>query len=339
MKSRFVVLLLGVVIARSGFCADYRQQLGVGALDILRVGVAVNLNAPNDPAVTSRTDHNYSDGYNRVDGSGNIGEGAPGLPSRTSNFGFVNDSQVDLVRGTLTWRSVSAGDQQYFQRSSLGARATGEIFYRIVREVPSRPVFGLEARAGYLDVNYSSSDSLTSTVRVLTDSYQLGGVVPQPAPYFGSATVVAGLQRIGDTPTRSIATKASTTQGQRSLSAKGWLLRLGAVWQPWHSPTMELDLHAGPALLNLTGRLQLNERWVSTGQPSVTATASGERTQWLAGFYAGATGRVLLGKKWHLLAGIDLLSAGSFAVRGGVARAQFDFSKSVLLTAGLGFQF
>lgn len=308
-------------------------------LKILRVGVVVNLNTPIDPAATSRTNRNYSDGYNHLDSSGNIGEGAPGLPTRTSNFGFVSDSQVDLARGTLSWHAVSAGETQYFQRSSLGARAAGEVYYRIVRDVPTRPVFGFEARAGYVDFNYSSSDSLTSTVRLLTDSYQLGGVVPQPAPYFGSATVQAGLQRIGDTPTRTIATITSTIQGQRAFSAKGWLLRFGALWQPWHTSKTELELHAGPALLDLTGSLRLNERWVSTGQPSVTATATGKRTRWLAGFYAGATGRVLLSEKWDLIAGADFLSAGSLAVRGGVARAKFDFSKSVLLTAGLSFHF
>lgn len=339
MKLHLAVLLLGVAVARPALGANYRQWVGVGGLDILRVGVAVNLNAPTDPAVTSRTNHDYSDGYHYLDSSGNIGEGAPGLPSRTSNFGFENDSQVDLARGTLSWHAVSPGTSEYFQRSSLGARVTGEIYYRIVREVPNRPVFGVEARVGYLDVNYSSFDSLTTTMRLLTDSYQLGGVVPQPAPYFGSATVQPGRQRIGDTPTRTVTTVNATTQGQRSFSAKGWLFRLGALWQPWHSPKHELELHAGLALIDLKGALQLNERWVSTGQPSFTSTAAGERRAWLAGPYAGGTGRMRLTEKWNVFAGADFLSAGTFAVRGGVARAKFDFSKSILVSAGLGYHF
>jgi hypothetical protein len=339
MKRCSLYLILPLCAAVTAFASDYRQSVGVGALEIFHVGVSATVSGPADPSTAPRTSRDYIDGFNRVDSSGNLGEGAPGLPSRTSNFGFTSNQQVDLQRGTLALHTSSPGDSQYFERSSIHGRAAAEIYYRIIRDRRDDPIFGFEARAGYVDVDYSSSDTLNSSVRLLTDTYALGGVVPQPAPYTGSFTVTPGTQRIGDTPTRSTSTVAATIQGHREFSAKGWLLRLGLLWQPIHTPNFELQLHGGPAALNVKGEFRLDERWISSGSPTLTQTAAGERSKWLAGFYAGATARLHVNERWDLFAGADLLHASSLAVNVSTATAKFDFSRSILASAGVAFRF
>jgi hypothetical protein len=331
-----VAALLAATVASA---AEYRQSVSVGALEVFGLGINASLAPLADPPTSAKTDHEYLDGYNRVDSSGNLGEGAPGLPSRTSNFGYVSNSQIDLTKGTLSWHTVSPGGSSYVNRSSQRSRPGAEIQYRILRESEGRPVWGLEARAGYLESRYSGSETLTTTVRLLTDSYQLGGVVPQPAPYSGFYEVRPGLQRIGDIPTRTIGTAASTAQGQREFSAEGWLLRLGAVWQPVATRRLDWQLHAGPAALYLKGKLRLAESFVSTGQPTFTAAAVGNRSKWLLGAYAGTTLDVHLNDRWSITGGADFLTAPTLKVSTASAAARFTFSHAIAANLGATYRF
>lgn len=339
MNVRFCVLVLGACALSVASAAEYRQSVGVSALDIFNVGISGSVAAPADPPTTAKTNHEYFDGYNRVDSSGNLGEGAPGLPSRTSNFGFTSDSQVDLQKGTLSMHTVSPGDTTYVNRSSSHGDVGAELQYQILRERGDAMTWGLEARAGYVKVDYSGASALTSTVRLLTDAYQLGGVVPQPAPYNGSFTVQPGTQRIGDIPTRTISTVAATVQGQREFSAKGWLFRLGFVWEPIHTPRFGLQLHGGPAALNLKGTMRLNDRWVATGQPSFSQTASADRSKWLTGGYAGVTLNAHLNDQWSIFGGADYFSADTLSIHAPAAAAYFKFSHAVLANLGVSYRF
>ena len=331
-------LLAAVVMSSTAAAADYTHTFGVGALAIFRVGISAQVAGTTDPSLAAKTDRTYLDGYNRVDSSGNLGEGAPGLPSRTSNFGFTSDQQVNLQQGTLSLHTISPGAAQYVDATKRG-RTSAELYYRIIRGRDDGMSFGLEARAGYIDVDYSGTGAIASTVRVLTDAYQLGGVVPQPAPYSGSFNVQPGTQRIGDIPTRTITTTAATTQGTRDFSARGWLLRGGVVWQPWHGRRVELQLHAGPAAICVKGKLRAAEQWVATGQPAYSVSAQGERTKWLTGGYAGATAQFHLNDQWSVYGGVDALKLGRVTIPGGAIAAKFDFSHAVLATAGVAFRF
>lgn len=334
------ILPLFAIVASVPLRADtYRQEIGVGVMSVLNVKVAAGVAIPVDPSLAARSDRNYVDGFNRVDSSGNLGEGAPGLASRTGNFGFTSNSQVDLQRGTLAWHALSPGESKYFERGSRRGDVAPEVHYRILRERAGVATFGLEARAGRIDFDHSSSESLPGSVRVLTDTYALGGVVPQPAPYTGSFAVQPGTQRIGDTPTRSITSASATIQGQREFSAKGWLLRLGVVWQPLRTPHLDLQLHAGPAALNLKGTFRLDERWTAAGLAPLTQTANGSRRAWLAGGYVGASGNVHLNSRWDIFAGADYLHADTLSVGSAGDRAKFDFSSSVVINAGVAFRF
>lgn len=329
-----ILPLFALVVSLPAFADTYRQELGVGAIAVLNVKIAAGVAAVTDPALAPRSDRDYLDGFNRVDSSGNLGEGAPGLSSRTGNFGFISNTQVDLQRGTLAMHTLSPDGGNYFERSSRPSEVAPEVHYRIVRERAGAATFGLEARVGRIDFDDSSSDSVSGSVRVLTDTYPLGGVVPQTAPYSGTFAVQPGTQRIGDTPTRSIASTPATIQGERKFSAEGWLLRFGVVWEPVRTPRAILQVHGGPAAMNLKGRFNVNERWTATGLPALARAASGARHEWLAGGYAGVSGKVHWGRRWDLFAGADLFTADMLSVTNATGRAKFDFSRGLLVSAG-----
>lgn len=340
MSARFLPSLLAITAMLSPALADpYRQTIGIGALDILSIKVSATMATASDPSLAPRSNRDYIDGFNRVDSSGNLGEGAPGLASRTGNFGFTSDAQVDLSRGTLALHTLNPGEGKYFDRSSRRGDIAPELQYRILRERSGSAAFGLEARAGRIDFDYSNSGPLAGTVRVLTDTYALGGVVPQPAPYMGAFNVQPGTQRIGDTPSRTIASAPATVQGERTFTAKGWLLRAGFVWQPLDTSRVALQIHGGPALMNLKGTFRLNERWVTPGVPALTQTAEGSHREWLLGAYAGATVDVHLSARWNVFAGADVLHADTLSLPAAAGRAQFDFSRAILINAGLAFRF
>src|SRR5688572_8212550 len=143
MGIRFLSSLLAITATISSVLADtYRQSIGIGALDILNIKVSAGVATTPDPAFAPRSNRDYLDGFNRVDSSGNLGEGPPGLASRTGNFGFVSDSQVDLPRGTLALHALNPGEEKYFDRSSRRGDVAPELQYRILRERSGRATFG-----------------------------------------------------------------------------------------------------------------------------------------------------------------------------------------------------
>jgi hypothetical protein len=234
---------------------------------------------------------------------------------------------------------VSPGDTRYVRSSSRQGDVAPELYYRILRERGGRSGWGVEARVGRIDVDYSSTATLSSSVRLLTDAYPLGGVVPQPAPYTGSFQVQPGTQRIGDIPTRTITNATATVQGRREFSAEGWLVRLGVVWQPIETARADVQVHAGPAALNVKGAFKINDRWSSGSLTPLATTAEGSRRAWIAGGYAGATANVHLGSRWDVFGGADFLFADKFKVTRGGGTAKFDFSQSVLLSLGAAWRF
>ena len=79
-----------------------RWHLEAGPALWLNAKLAFGATADADPALAAPANRTYDDGFNRIDSSGNLGDGSGGiLPSRTGNFGFLSDSQVNVTAGTL----------------------------------------------------------------------------------------------------------------------------------------------------------------------------------------------------------------------------------------------
>jgi hypothetical protein len=140
-----VWLLLALLpgAASAAESTTFRWRIEAGPSIWLKTRVAYGATASADPATTARTDRFYDDGFNRVDASGNLGDGSFGpLPSRTGFFGFTSDSQVDLRAGTLSLRKVGLGDG----------------IYRDADDVAKRPAWNVSIRLSMVDMKADRRD-------------------------------------------------------------------------------------------------------------------------------------------------------------------------------------
>src|SRR5262245_12236336 len=129
------------------------------------------------PATGSQEDRFYDDGYNRLDSSGNAG-------ALTWFWGYQNASQLP-GNDTIVMHSTSSG----------GARAEDEEQYKFQKGLEltyardfgalGRGRWGLESAFGFMDMEISDRSPIAGGTSVLSDTYQLGGVVPPFAPYNG----------------------------------------------------------------------------------------------------------------------------------------------------------
>ena len=126
------VLLLAGSTLGAAEPAAFRWHLDVGPTYWTRTRLTYGANASVDPSTAAKTDRTYDDGFNKVDASGNLGDGtATGLASRTGNFGFISDSQVDLKAGTLALHRTSALDGIYRDAGNTAERPSWQVNLRL----------------------------------------------------------------------------------------------------------------------------------------------------------------------------------------------------------------
>ena len=287
-----------------------------------------------DPSLAPKSERYYDDGYNRVDASGNLGDGTGGtLPSRTGYFGFTNNNQVDLKAGVLSMHRSEAAEGAYQNVTSSAKQPSWQGTLRLVLggETNGSREWGIEAGIDVTRHSFVSRENQPITVRVLTDQYQLGGVVPQPAIYQGAFSPTPGSQRIGDLPTRSINLRRGTVMGSRSISGNTQIVRLGGWWEilpPTQIPTdgnqsrWSLLARGGPALVLNKFNIQIQEN-ISTPElgTSDRYSSSASQTSTHLGFYAGASLHFTLSSRWSLLARADYLQGPKLSIAVGELRS------------------
>src|SRR5262245_59219524 len=133
-------------------------------------------------------DHNYDDGFNRVDISGNAG-------GMTWNWGYASASQI--VGDTIAFSSSRSGTIN----SDVAADPSSglELTYNRQLGTCDNWRWGLEAAFNYSALNVRDNSGLANGP-LAVDTYHLGGIVPPLAPYAGTFAGPGPL--IGDTPTR-----------------------------------------------------------------------------------------------------------------------------------------
>ena len=311
MTTRSIVLL-SLLAAPLASANDEAWQVHVGVSWVRGLRIAAAAPSSADPSLAPMTDRTYDDGFNRVDATGNIGDGPDGpLASRTGYFAFERDDQVDLAAGTLTLSTLSQaeGDAGALRR----AADTGGLSIDLRRDL--RPAgatwhWGIQLGADWhgRESTVRSYDE-SATVRRLFDSYRLGGVVPQQAPYTGHFTPQPGDQRIGDTPERTILEVDGRRVGSQHIEQEFTLARAGLWIEGRVTPWLALHAHAGAArgwidasvstadVLSVLDGLSTSRNFDNTGSVN----------PW--GWYAGAGFRVRLSARLQLAgqwSGVDL---------------------------------
>lgn len=328
--------------------AGFRWHLEAGPSLWLNTRVTFGAHASADPAAGPKTDRFYDDGFNRVDASGNLGDGSFGpLASRTGYFGFNNDSQVDLRAGTLALRRVRLAGGDYLSATPVTAQPAWHAALRVSlhRGAPVGRDWGVELGVDTVKLHAASSEALPAALRVLTDTYALGGVVPQRAPYSGRFTSIPGDQRIGDIPARSVSTGAGTLAGSRDFVARSTALQLGPWLEFGQARTQPaatererwfLRLRGGVALLATRASFRTAEQVQApglTGAAPVSASAERRRSDW--GAFAGLTLRRSFNPRVAAFAGVEALWGSRMTIAQADRYARLDLSKTMLVQFGL----
>lgn len=335
-------LLAALLLARApAAAASYEQSLSLSALRMFNVGVSASVHDPSIvlPSLSALTDRFYLNGYNRVDSSGNLGEGGTGLPSRTGYFGFSSNSQVNLAAGTLAMNVLLPATNSYLAKSGATGDLSYELNYTLLRRFDSGRKLGLEVRGAPIGLDLHDDRQLTRSVTLVSDTYKLGGVVPPVAPYSAGYAVIPFTPRIGDIPTRTVSDVSASYSGSRRFQVNGWLVRLGGVWRVVDRPRLRLEAHGGPALVAATSKFSVTESVSATSVGGLGITARASRYAQHLGWYAGGTAGWRLHGRWSVVAGADYLDAGAYSVHARAASARFNLSQGLLLNLGIARSF
>ncbi len=329
--------------------AAFRWHVEAGPSLWLNTRVTFGANAGADPAAGPKSDRFYDDGFNRVDASGNLGDGSFGpLASRTGYFGFSNDSQVDLRAGTLALRRVRLAGGDYLAATPETEQPAWHAALRVSlhRGVPVGRDWGVEFGVDTVKLHAASEGPQPAALRLLTDTYALGGVVPQRAPYSGRFTSIPGDQRIGDTPARSVSTVAGTLTGSRDFVARSTALQLGPWLEFGQARTQPaatererwfVRLRGGVALLATRASFRTAEQIQAspglTGAAPVSASAERRRSDW--GAFAGVTLRRSFSPRVAAFGGLEALWGSRLTLAQADRYARLDLSKTMLVQFGL----
>ncbi len=350
-RSFVVRLVAGFAATLPAAAAPYltpvRWHVEVGPSQWLNTRVAYGASRAEDPAATPRVDRFYDDGFNRVDASGNLGDGPAGpLPSRTGYFGFQRDDQVNLRAGTLTLTRTQLAEGPYVENELKAQRPAWQASIRVSLRRTPRPDrdWGAEAGINLAALRQDASGAIPAALRVLSDTYALGGVVPQRAPYAGRFSPLPGDQRIGDVPTRTFASAVAPLQSRRSLTVRTTMLHLG----PWFEfgqargergvaerERWAVRVRAGLALL------ATRASFATVDQLSVAApvAAAGTRSRTDLGAFAGLAVRRSFTPRWALVGGVDVLWGSTLTISQGNRYARIDLSQPLLVRVAAEYAF
>lgn len=266
--------------------------------------------APPPPSAGGAVNRIYSDGYVKVDSSGNANGNGTG-PPQTWNWGYQHASQV--VGDTLQMHAASISGDNHNDDPNLGF----EVSY--VRDLGHETWgrWGLKAAFGYTTMDFSTSGQL------ITDTYQLGGVTPPVAPYAGSFSGPGPV--IDGPPTRSIA-----PGGNWSLDATLYDFRLG--------PTVALDI-ANNLSVELGGGLAMGVVDSTFAYNETTSAGGTSGTSWQAGAYAEAGLAYSVCSAVSLFGGAQFQYLGDFNQSVAGRSAQLDLTQAIYCVLGLEFHF
>jgi hypothetical protein len=284
----------------------------------------------NDPGqAVSGANHNYDDGYNRVDRTGNN----HGETVATWNWGYEHSGQV---QGTtfIFMHSSSASAETVSERDGDPQMGLELSYNRQLGRI-GKCFWGLEGAFNYTDVSIRDGQPADRSVSLTTDRYDLVGVTPPQPPYHGSFEGPGAL--INDVPTRT--QSAAIATGVRKLGADVYAFRLGPYLQAPLGKRWTASFSAGVALAAIQSDFQFQETVVATSGETAFRSARDSQDEFLVGGYAAATLSYAINDSWSLFANAQYQYLGSYHQNLSDKQASVDLGKSVFVTFGAGLSF
>lgn len=321
------------------FGLSYRAGFNVSA-KFKNLGEFSPLSNPG-PA-TSGANHNYDDGYNRVDSSGNTGAGA--CDNCTWYWGYENSSQISANGQFISFHSSSvAADSEAdadFDDPSHGLELT---YQRELGQV-GRFYWGVEGAFNWMTLAVEHDDDLRGDVNQLTDRYSLSTdgnppIVPPAPPYRGSVGGPGPV--ISDIPIRSISRipGAALVQGNYDLDADIYGFRLGPYIEWPFAKKWSALFSGGLAIASINSDFRFDERTTVAGIGTQSSSGSESESDWNFGAYVTANIVFKATDKIDIFAGAQFQHLGDYTQEAGRKEAELDLGQSLFAVFGVGFSF
>lgn len=305
------------------FGLDFRLGLNIKARFSYAAAAAVQ-----PPPAAGGVDHTYSDGFVRLDSSGDQG-------GQTWNWGYQNASQVP-GNGTVLMHSpggvTGASDRNDDPRLGFEVNYVRDLAHLGWGRV------GVKLAFGYTDLNIHDSQPLNGNASLITDAYSLGSVTPPLAPYSGSFNGPGPV--IGDTPSRTISSVPGGVliTGNRQMDATLYDWRLGPFVELSLSQRLSCQVGGGLAVGLAQSTFSFSDVTTTSGG-TVQAAGSTRNTDALVGFYGEAGLAYEVVSAASFFAGAQFQYLGDFNQSVGGRNAQIDLKKSVFFVVGLQWRF
>ncbi|MFM1769098.1 MAG: hypothetical protein RJA22_1627 [Verrucomicrobiota bacterium] len=278
-------------------------------------------------AATSGANHEYDDGFVRVDRTGNTG-------GTTWFWGYSEPAQV--TGNSIAFHSLSAtADGSSGEVDSDPQYGLELVYQRQLGRLGARLRWGVEAGLGWAPLSIQDRGDLRGGVEEITDTYAFQpGTTPPAAPYAGTFNGPGFL--LFDTPTRSAAPVAGATLGgSREFEADLFALRLGPglEWEVGRHGL--LGVSGGLAI----GGLQGDYTWTQQLPGGGGSGGSGSDSDFLVGGYVGATFTWAFDEQWSAQVGAQFMTLGDYSHTYEGARVELDLSRMLWISAGLGYSF
>lgn len=282
----------------------------------------------NPGAATSGIDHNYDDGYVRVDENGNAG----GL---THYWGYNNAAQVsgnDLIfHSAHTFTANGSTSEDSGLQPGLDVAYGGHLFRW------GDALVGWELGFGWLMMDIEDNDPITISAQRTVHSYNKGTVTLPTAPYNGGYNGPSVV--IGDTPTQLGDQTISGTVSGHTLDVSLYTLRLGPTLH-WELPyNFATQISAGAAIGFVSGDLEYNETLRFTDGSRTSNHGSTSDSQFVYGGYLGATLMYHVEEHGDLYLGIQYMPLSSATFSGGGREAELNMAGGLYLSFGINWPF
>jgi hypothetical protein len=330
---------------------SFSYQLGLNVRATFKgFGTAANTFGGSNPGPNGPGNHEYDDGYNRVDAEGND-HSAQGFPNSTTYWGYVNSSQWNHANNTVEMHS--SHPSAFGDVSNDDPRHGFEIEYERVIGEHEHWYWGIEAAIGYSIIDINENRTVVAPVLTTTDAYAIpfdpviqSNSIPQ-APYQGPYQGSLGTSLLTNIPNRTVAPngEVATLVANRHLDANVWRVHVGPKLHVPVNNRLELAFAGGVSVGVVDSHFNFSEQVIFpsslsgiSGQPPRTQGASEEQNALVGPYLAGSL-VIPLTPDTRLFGGVQWEDLGRYHHSIGAHTAELDFSDSLSVSFGFSIGF
>jgi hypothetical protein len=280
----------------------------------------------------------YDDGYVLTDISGNAG-------GQSWNWGYDNSSQVNPANHTIAFDRTTVAGNPSASAGDSAATPGFELDYN--RQLGVKADwhdlrYGLDAAVNFVPLSINNNSTFNAVASKQTDLYSYTpGTTPPTAPYQGSYQGPGFVINVPAISSSATPYFNSTVSSQDNFGASLFGFHLGPyVEMPFgKKEQLTLSLAGGLAV----GLLDANETWNQSvtipGNGTFSSNGSGNSFAVLWGWYAGANVDYQISEHWGIAGGVQFQDLGTYDHTTNGREVSLDLSRSILVLAGVSFNF